>query len=142
LQPGAAEVVAAIRQSGVPIALMTRNSRQSTVAFQRRHGLSFDLVRTREDGPMKPSPEPVLAICAALGAEPKDAWVVGDFHFDLICANAAGAVSVLFLDGSFDRPPWADEARHVITDLRELLKLLDLRESSAAQRFVGGQATA
>jgi HAD superfamily hydrolase (TIGR01509 family) len=70
LQAGAAEVVAVIRAAGISVALMTRNSRESTRAFQDRHGFSFDMVRTREDGPMKPSPEPVLTICRALGVEP------------------------------------------------------------------------
>jgi HAD superfamily hydrolase (TIGR01509 family) len=127
LQPGAGEVVAAIRGAGIPIALMTRNSRKSTRAFQRRHGLAFDLVRTREDGPIKPSPEPVVSICSALGAEPSLTWVVGDFHFDLKCANAAGAISVLLIDPRQDRPAWAREARHVIGELRELLDLMRVR---------------
>lgn len=126
LQPGAAEVVTAIRDAGIPVALMTRNSRESTRAFQDRHGLAFDLVRTREDGPMKPSPEPVLTICRGLGVEPAATWVVGDFRFDLICANAAGAISVLLVDAEQDRPTWAKEARHVIIDLRELLALMML----------------
>lgn len=126
LQPGAAEVVSALRAAKIPIALMTRNSRESTRAFDERHGLKFDFVRTREDGPIKPSPEPVQRICRAFGVEPAATWVIGDFHFDLICANAAGAISVLLWDSGQPTPAWAAEARHVITDLRELFGLMRL----------------
>ena len=126
LQPHAREVVTAIRAARIPVALMTRNTRESTDAFRRRHGLTFELVRTREDGPIKPSPEPVHAICQALGANPANTWVVGDFHYDIMCANAAGAISVLYLDGSTARPAWAANARHEITDLRQLTAILRL----------------
>lgn len=133
LQDAAAETVAAIRAEGIPVALMTRNSRRSVEVFQARHGLSFDLVWTREDGPMKPSPEPIFRICSRLGVAPADAWVVGDFRFDILCGARAGAVTVLFLEAGRERPAWADEADYVIRDLRELPACMDhksLRPSS------------
>lgn len=126
LQPGAERTISAIRGARIPIALMTRNTRASTRAFQDRHGLTFDLIRTREDGPMKPSPEPVLTICRAFDAQPTATWVIGDFHYDLLCANAAGATSVLLWDDGQTRPPWSVEARYVITALPQLLALLGL----------------
>src|SRR5258708_38007082 len=46
LQPGAKATVDSIRRAGIPVALMTRNSRKSTKAFDDRHGLVFDHVRT------------------------------------------------------------------------------------------------
>ncbi len=126
LQPGAAEVVVAIRSAGIRVALMTRNTRESTSVFIQRHGIEFDLLRTREDGPMKPSPEPILDICRAFGVSPTDTWAIGDFHFDILCANAAGSVSVLFHDPAIPRPQWAGEADHVILNLRELLPMMGL----------------
>lgn len=126
LQPGAKETVDAIRRAGIPLALMTRNSRLSTKAFDERHGLVFDHVRTREDGVMKPSPEPVLEICRRFEVEPASTWVIGDFHFDLICANAAGATSVLFWGEPPPLPTWARDARHVIRGLPELLGIMGL----------------
>lgn len=124
LQPGAAEVVTTLRQRGLPVALMTRNSRRSVEVFHQRHGLSFDLVWTRESGAMKPSPEPVRAICRALCVQTSATWTVGDFHFDILCGAAAGAVTVLLLDPDAERPAWADEADHVIHQLGELLELI------------------
>ena len=126
LQPGAAEVVAAVRQAGIPAVLMTRNSLRSVRAFSERHGIEFDMFRTRDDGPMKPSPEPVIEVCRRLRVDPRDAWVVGDFHFDIICGAAAGSTTVLLLDTARERPDWADEADIVIHRLPELLPHLGL----------------
>ncbi len=128
LQPGAAEVVAAVRSSGIPAALMTRNSRKSVETLQTRHGLAFDMIWTREDGAMKPSPEPVFSICRTLEVEPRDTWTIGDYHYDIVCGAAAGAVTVLLLGNPTGSPAWADEADHVIRELRELLPLLGIEE--------------
>ncbi len=126
LQPGAADVVAAVRAAGMSAVLMTRNSARSVRVFQARHGIDFDLLRTRDDGLMKPSPEPILAICRSLGVAPDETWSVGDFHYDILCGGAAGSTTVLLLDTDGERPGWADEADHVIHALPELLTHLGL----------------
>lgn len=126
LQPGAKEVVDAIRKFGFPVALMTRNTRVSVKVFQDRHGLTFDLIRTREDGVCKPSPQPVYEICGTLGGKPADAWVIGDFHYDVLCGNAAGATTVLMWSEPGPLPEWSGEANHIIRKLGEMLSLLGL----------------
>ncbi len=126
LQPGAADVVAAVRAAGLRAALMTRNSDRSVKVFQARHGIDFDLWWTRDDGPMKPSPEPILAICRSLGVEPDETWSIGDYHYDILCGAAAGCTTVLLLDPDGERPDWAGEADHVIHALPELLTHLGL----------------
>ncbi len=136
LQPGAAAVVRGFRQSGVLVALMTRNSRASAVTFVERHGLEFDFVRTREDGPIKPDPEPVRAICAALGAPPRRTWVVGDYLFDIRSGRAAGATTVLLLNDP-EPPDWAGEADHVIRGLAELPGLF-ARAAAGSAGTAGG----
>ena len=129
LQPGAAETVAAIRASGIPAVLMTRNSRRSVEALIARHDLTFDLVRTREDGEVKPSPAPILSICRRFETEPSRTWTIGDFHYDILCGAAAGAVTVLLLDPTAARPVWAKEADYVIHALRELPPLLGIEDA-------------
>lgn len=128
LLPGAAEVVAAVRASGHPVALMTRNSRMSVRAFQERHGIAFDLIRTREDGVCKPSPQPVYEVCGTLGGKPEDAWVIGDFHYDVLCGNAAGATTVLMWSLAEPLPKWAAEADHVIRQLDRIPALLGIEQ--------------
>jgi len=118
-------VVSTIRSAGIPVAVMTRNSRQSIGTVMARHGLRFDASYAREDGPVKPAPAPVLNLCSQLHADPARAWVVGDYLFDIQAGNAAGAVTVLML-GDAPVPAWADQARHVIRRLSELLELLSI----------------
>lgn len=133
LHPGAVEVVDGIRAAGLPVALMTRNSARSVAVVLQRYPLRFDLVRTRDDGPFKPSPEPVFDICKRLGVTASDSWVVGDYLFDLQCGRAAGAVTVL-LDVDDARPAWSDQADHVIRELPELLVRLGLRAEAVTAR--------
>lgn len=123
LQPGAQDVLDQIRRADWLIALMTRNSRHATRIVCRRHELTFDFIRTREDGPTKPSPEPIFDICRALGCRPADAWSIGDFHFDILCGRAAGARTVLFWEFETPPPEWASLATHVISRLSELPRI-------------------
>ena len=119
------EVFAALAERGIKTALLTRNSRASVKTAMDRHNLKFDFVCSREDslGKIKPSPEPVLAICAALDVRPADTLMVGDYLFDLQSANTAGALSVLLRnDRNAEFIPFA---WRVIDQLNELLDLLD-----------------
>lgn len=116
----AVEVVSRLRGAGVLTALLTRNSRQSAERVLARHGLTFPIVHTREDGPIKPAPDPVLTVCRQLGVPPAQAWVVGDYLFDVQSGNAAGATTVLMI-GDAPRPDYADQADFVIRRLSELL---------------------
>lgn len=126
LQPNAEAVLRRLTNAGIPVALMTRNSRMSVETLLARHQLRFDLIRTREDGPFKPSPEPVLALCAALRVRPADSWVVGDYRYDIDCGRAAGATTVL-LHGGPQPPDWAREADFVIADLMQLFECMARR---------------
>jgi HAD superfamily hydrolase (TIGR01549 family) len=125
LREQAWEVVEAIRRRSIPVGVLTRNSRRSLETFIVRHGLEFDCLYAREDGPIKPSPESVLDICRRLGVSPATAWVVGDHQFDLQAGNSAGATTVLMI-GEGPRPDFAHRADYVIRRLKDLLCLLSI----------------
>ena len=80
-------------------------------------------MRTREDGAIKPSPEPVLSICRELGSDPRKSWVVGDYLFDILSGEAAGTRTVLMI-GDGPEPEYADRASHIIRSLGELSSLV------------------
>lgn len=126
LHDGVHETLEALRNRGIRLALLTRNSRQSVATVLRKHGLRFDFIRTREDGRTKPSPEPVLAVCRSLEVAPAATVSVGDFLFDIEAGRAAGAATVLMI-GDGPRPPYADRADHVIRRLLELVTIVDAR---------------
>lgn len=124
LLPGAEDILATVRSRKLPVALLTRNTRQAAeIVMGRFPTLVFDHVRCREDGLIKPEPDGVLHCCKVLDAVPGETLCVGDFEFDMIAANAAGAISVAFVPG--ERPAWADQADYVITSLHELADLLE-----------------
>lgn len=126
LQDQALEVIDACRARGYAVAILTRNARQTVSPVLGRFGIEVDALRTREDGAIKPSPEPVLSICEELHVDPRKSFVVGDYLFDILSGQAAGTGTVLMVG---DRPPpeYADQADYIIRRLTELLPILDGR---------------
>ncbi|MEK6676431.1 MAG: HAD-IA family hydrolase [Planctomycetota bacterium] len=123
LHDGAAEVVKTIRERGHPVGIVTRNSDQMVHQVLSKFGIVVDTVRSREFGAIKPSPEPVLSICAEFAAEPTQSWMIGDYLFDILSGKRAGTKTVLMV-GDGDRPAYAEQAGFVITRLEEMLQLL------------------
>lgn len=122
LMPGARDLLDALADAGVRTALLTRNAAPVMKLILDRFDLAFDLAWSREDGPIKPEPDGVLRACRELKVAPARCACVGDFHYDVRAANAAGAVSVLLAPG--EPPTWSDEADHVIARLDELTALV------------------
>ena len=131
LQPGAHELIEALRKRGIKLGLLTRNSRRSVATLLAKFGLSFDATVTREDGPCKPSPQPVLALAQRWGIPPAEILVVGDYIHDLRSARDAGATGVLLIN---DRvPEWAKEADHVVHGLPEVLAVIDQLQRNGSE---------
>lgn len=123
LQPGAREVVATCRAKGIAVAILTRNARPTLDFVLDRYDLTVDAIRTRDDGAIKPSPEPVHSICEQLGVSPASVWMVGDHLFDVRTGKAAGTRTVLFVDDG-GLPQDTGGADHVVHCLEELLPLV------------------
>lgn len=123
LHEGAVEIVSQFRREDHPVALLTRNTRPIVEYILNTHGFRFDAIRTREDGAIKPSAEPVLSICEELQAEPAQSWVVGDYLFDLQSGRSAGTRTVLMI-GDGEVPSFSAVADHVIRRLCELTAII------------------
>jgi HAD superfamily hydrolase (TIGR01509 family) len=123
LNPGARETLLALRQAGIPIGILTRNRRSNALAVAQKHGLKFDAVVDREDGPVKPDAFGVLSLCGQFGVKPQETLVVGDYLFDMLCAKAAGAVAVL-LANSNRAAGFAEHADFRIEKIDQVLQLL------------------
>ena len=119
LQPGARELLDELRRRNLPTAILTRNSRQSLDTVIKKHRLAVTETLSREEAPVKPSPEPVLLLCRRLGTEPANTLLTGDYIFDIEAANRAGAVSVLLLNQNNSR--FSEQADLKISQLREIL---------------------
>jgi HAD superfamily hydrolase (TIGR01509 family) len=124
LQDDAQTTLAHIRSQGWPIAILTRNARRWAELVIADHDLPVDALHTRDDGAIKPSPEPVRTLCAQTDAQPKSSWMVGDHLFDVQSGRAAGCRTVLFAaDPASQR--FAASADFTITRLSELCDLIN-----------------
>jgi HAD superfamily hydrolase (TIGR01549 family) len=126
LNPGAKETLEELRKRKIPIGILTRNKKDNAFAVAKKHGLKFDAVVGREDGPVKPDAFGVLHLCEKFRIKPEESLVVGDYLFDLLCARAAGAIPVL-LKNHHKADEFAKHADFVIENIAGLLKIIDGR---------------
>ena len=111
LNAGCMELLDHLRDVGLPLAVVTRNSRRSVDLTLGKHRLAdrFAAVVTREDEPFKPDPHPLRLACEGLNVAPDAVWLVGDGRHDVEAAVAAGVRCVWVSHGSnrtFDAVPW------------------------------------
>ncbi len=124
LNVGAKETLSGLQARRIPIGVLTRNRKDNAWAVAIKHGLHFDAVVGREDGPVKPDAFGVRHLCRRFAVEPAQTVVVGDYLFDLLCARAAGAIPVL-LSNHERAEEFARHADFTIAGLFELLPIVD-----------------
>jgi len=120
---GAQETLTAVRVMGLPLAVVTRNSRASLEAVCRRLAIEVDLLVAREDAPPKPDPGCLHYAASQLGVPIEHLLMVGDYRHDTDAGRAAGAMTALLTNGH--SPGWPVDADLVIERLVELLPYLD-----------------
>ena len=98
------------------------------MAIAEKHNLQFDRIVGREDGPVKPDAFGVRHLCRHFGVEPPETLLVGDYLYDVLCARAAGAISVLLANHP-RAPEFVQHADFVIQNLREILQIIDDKSS-------------
>jgi HAD superfamily hydrolase (TIGR01549 family) len=130
LNPSVVEVLEFLRATGRKAGLITRNNRSNVERVSQMHGLHFDAVFTRDDGPAKPHPFSIEKVCEQLSVNPERVLMVGDHLFDLICGRQAGAVSVL-LSTAEKYKEYVHEADFLIHDLGELMGIVKKLEKDA-----------
>jgi len=124
LNPGAAKTLSELRRRGIAIGILTRNTKANTLAVAAKHGIRFDQVYGRGEGPVKPDACGVLELCRRFQVAPEQTIVVGDYLFDLLCAKAAGAVAV-WLKNHNHKQDFTEHADFTIDKLQELLDICD-----------------
>jgi HAD superfamily hydrolase (TIGR01509 family) len=127
LADGCAELLGRLAALGIPAAIITRNVREVVDTFAATFGFSFAGIYTREDGPHKPAPDGVLALCGIMGTAPADTLVVGDYKFDILAGRDAGCRTALVLSTHRptpeELPAWGPPDL-VVASLREITSRL------------------
>jgi HAD superfamily hydrolase (TIGR01509 family) len=103
--PGAAGLLAALSERGVPWAIATSGYRATASHALGMLGLPDDAPMVTRDMVQhaKPDPDLFLAAASLLGVEPRHAWVVGDSVWDLLAARRAGSLGIGLMSGGYGR---------------------------------------
>ncbi len=98
LTPGLGELVAELRDRGVPVGMATASPPDWYETVLDRFDLPFDatLGVAEVDGPGKPDPAVYRAIAAELGVDPESMLVIEDSRHGTVAAARAGATVVAF----------------------------------------------
>jgi HAD superfamily hydrolase (TIGR01509 family) len=96
LMPGASELLDAVREEGIPVALVTSSLREIADAVLKAVGRDrFDAIVTADDVTRtKPDPEPYLTAAELLGIDPVRCVVLEDSPNGVAAATAAGCAVV------------------------------------------------
>jgi HAD superfamily hydrolase (TIGR01509 family) len=121
---GARETFEAVRTMGLPMAIVTRNSRASLLAACQHLRIAVEVLVAREDAPPKPDPACLRFTASRLGVPVSHLLMVGDYRHDIDAGRAAGAMTALLTNGHL--PPWAAEVQAdlTLTRIDELLGYL------------------
>jgi HAD superfamily hydrolase (TIGR01509 family) len=121
-EAGARELLEALRESGRPLGILTRNSLPNALETLRACDLErfFDpaCVLGRDEAAPKPDPDGIRRLLRKWSARPEEGLMIGDFLFDLMAGRAAGLGTVYFdRTGAF---PFAAHADVQVRGLDEL----------------------
>ena len=128
LNNDAKETLSKLRAAGIHIGILTRNKKDNAFAIAQKHGLKFDAVVGREDGPVKPDSFGVLYLCKQFDVKPKETLLVGDYLFDLLCAKTAGAFAVL-LKNHKQAIDFIEHADFCIENISQILDIIERKKA-------------
>ncbi|OJV84355.1 MAG: hypothetical protein BGO37_07950 [Cellulomonas sp. 73-92] len=129
-QPGARELVAALRAAGVPQALVTSSYRNLTgPAVRDADGAFAVVVPGDEVSHAKPDPEPYLLAASRLGVAPERCVVIEDSRVGVAAGLASGA-HVLAVESEVELP---DDHRLSVADSLLTVRLDDLARIAAGE---------
>ena len=122
LYPGARELLQALRDAGVPLAICTNKPQALTSLILKRMNIaeSFSAVWGGEAGkPLKPAAECLRTVCSAIGTTTAETLMVGDSHTDVEAARAAGCPVIVVAHGYEQRALESLRADAVVAGLPE-----------------------
>ncbi len=129
-RPGAAEALATVRASGLPMALVTSSERSLTeIALDTigREVFAATVCGDEVDGLNKPHPEPYLKACRLLGVDPRDTVAIEDSPTGTASAVGAGCRVLVVPCAAPVEPGERRAFRDSLMDLKvtDLVALLD-----------------
>lgn len=125
---GAQRCVCALKEAGMPLGIFTRNSlasvKKALLRFESIDLSDFTAVITREIPPPKPHPGCVLAAARAMVVSPALLMVVGDFRFDIMAGQQAGARTIFLTNGDAPVGEGDPQPDFVCSGFEDILQVL------------------
>jgi HAD superfamily hydrolase (TIGR01549 family) len=122
---GAVELVRHLQARGCRLGILTRNARELAMmvlqAIGVRECFDPDDILGRDEAPPKPHPGGLVYLAQRWKIPCSELVMVGDFRYDLECARAAGARSVLV---NLPENLWPELADHYAEDCQALRRML------------------
>ena len=105
LYPGIRNCLKSLRALGFQLGIATGKSRRGLLRTLKQHSLGafFQVLKTADDGPGKPSPDILLDAMDEIGVEPKNTAMIGDTTYDIRLAINA-AVKPIGVDWGYHDP--------------------------------------
>ena len=119
---GAEQLIRTLTQRQLPVAIVTRNSKQATALKLANNQLFFDLILTREDAPPKPDPSALLHIAQRWKIPVTELAYVGDYLYDIQAAKNAGMLAYLYAPDT--QPDYAQQADWIFSRFADLNALV------------------
>jgi HAD superfamily hydrolase (TIGR01509 family) len=126
--PGAVELLAELREKGIPHGIATSGRRPEIDASLEALGVPPEAVVVERGDVLRAKPEPdlFLACQQRLGVAVEDCYVVGDATWDLLAARRARMLSIGLLSGGYGEDELLNAgAFRVYRDAEELAASLD-----------------
>jgi HAD superfamily hydrolase (TIGR01509 family) len=126
--PGAVELLAELRESGIAHGIATSGRRPEIDGSLDALGVGSDTVVVERGGVQRAKPEPDLFLSCSeqLGIPPEECYVVGDAVWDLLAARRAHMLSIGLLSGGYGEDELIRAgAFRVYRDPEELSESLD-----------------
>lgn len=122
--PGALELLDWLAVTGIPFAVVSRNSIDSIKLAAEKAGISLPAhVFGRDNSEyLKPDPQALAGAASVIGARVRDCVLVGDFLYDLQGARRSGMRAVLVQRPEHDWHSWCDADFATLSDFVEALK--------------------
>lgn len=123
--PGLHDTLKGLQNRDIPMAILTRNSREILNITLERLGITpfFARAFAREDAPPKPDPEGIQALCAHMKVPPERALMVGDYIHDIHAGARAGSWTAWLRTAPHGLPP--EPSDFEIHQLSDVLSILD-----------------
>jgi HAD superfamily hydrolase (TIGR01509 family) len=127
LKPGTIELLDALREAGLPMAVVTSTARRTAEQHLRFGGIRarFGILVTCDDVTRgKPCPDIYLLAAAKLGVRPQACVVIEDSNPGIAAAHAAGMIAIMVPDIVPPTEETREKCAAVLPDLHAVLKML------------------